>query len=160
MTAVIEYACNKASPAELVQHLLCCDSNFTPPLSARLEIIDYSKKISSKATRFEAWAGNWLVGLVAAYCNDHKTHVVYITSVSVLKERMGEGIAAYLMTKCVENARALGMRQISLEVASDNIPAVNLYKKIGFVTENTNGLFVIMRMYLKNGEGHEQPTRL
>lgn len=155
---MVKYAFNKASDSELARHLSCCDSNFMPPLSARREIIDYSRKISSKATRFEAWAGDSLVGLVAAYCNDHKTLAVYITNVSVLKERMGEGIAAYLMTKCVEHARALGMRQICLEVASNNIPAINLYKKIGFVAENENGPFVSMKKDLKNEEDHEQST--
>lgn len=105
--------------------------------------------------RFEAWSGGALIGLVAAYCNDHKTHIACITNVSVLKAWMGKGIAAHLMSRCVEHAKASGMQQITLEVAIDNAPAIRLYKKSGFVSDRTNGLFVSMISNLKSGNEHE-----
>jgi len=87
--------------------------------------------------------------LVAAYCNDQEKHIAYITSVSVLREWMGKGIAANLMKQCIEHAETSGMWQISLEVASDNTPAIKLYEKSGFVAGKVNAPFVTMDLYLK-----------
>lgn len=90
--------------------------------------------------------------MVAAYCNDHEKRIAYITSVSVLKAWAGKGIAAKLMQRCIEHAKAAGMRQISLEVASDNAPAIKLYEKSGFVARGANAPFVTMDLYFKSGE--------
>ena len=151
MSAAVKYFSNKATNAEITGHLLRCDADFVPPLSDRVEIEGYSQKIASKATRFEAWSDDTLVGLVAAYCNDQEKCIAYITSVSVLKEWTGKGIAARLMSQCVEHAKASGMRQISLEVAGDNIPAIKLYEKSGFVAGKANTPFVSMNLNLKSG---------
>ena len=156
MSVAVEYLSNKATAAEIVEHLSCCDTDFVPSLSGRVEIDDYANKIASKATRFEAWSGGMLVGLVAAYCNDHEKRIAYITSVSVLKAWTGKGIAAKLMKLCVEHAKASEMRQISLEVASDNTLAIKLYEQSGFVAGKANTSFVTMDLYLKSGEEYEQ----
>jgi ribosomal protein S18 acetylase RimI-like enzyme len=149
------YSMNKASESEIAEHLRECDADFVPPLSGRVEIKDYAKKIANKATRFEAWSGNTLVGLVAAYCNDQEKHIAYITSVSVLRAHTNKDIAARLMHQCIEHVRASGMRQISLEVASDNTPAIRLYQKLGFVSGKANAPFVSMNLYLTDGEKYE-----
>ena len=144
MIAVVEYLSNKASEVEIAEHLSRCEADFVPPLSGRLEINDYAKKIASKAMRFEAWSDGRLVGLVAAYCNDQEKRIAYITSVSVLREWMGKGIAAFLMKQCIEYAKTSGMRQIGLEVAEGNTLAIALYEKSGFLASKTNAPFVSM----------------
>ncbi len=48
--------------------------------------------------------------------------------------------------QCIEHAKASGMRQISLEVASDNMPAIKLYEKSGFVAGKANAPFVSMNL--------------
>ena len=151
---MIEYLLNTASAAEIAKHLLHCDADFIPPLSSRVDINNYAQKLASKATKFEAWSGGRLVGLVAAYCNDQENRLAYITSVSVLKEWMGQGIAANLLKQCITHAKDAGMQQISLEVASNNQPAMGLYEKNGFVAGQTNTPFVNMNLYLKNGAEH------
>lgn len=156
MSAVVEYLLNRATKAEIAEHLSRCDAAFVPPLSGRVEINDYAKKITSKAMRFEAWSGDTLVGLVAAYCNDQEKRIAYITSVSVLREWTGKGIAANLIKQCIEHAETSGMRQISLEVASDNMHAIKLYEKSGFVVDKVKAPFASMNLYLNSGEEHEQ----
>ncbi len=144
-----------ASAAKIAEHLRMCDTDFIPSLSERVEIRDYAQKITSKTTRFEAWSGGTLVGLVAAYCNDQEKRIAYITSVSVLKSRTGKGIAASLVGQCVAHMKASGMRQISLEVASDNKLAIKLYEKSGFVASKADTPSVTMNLYLESGEKHE-----
>ena len=152
MNASIEFLLNKASTELIAEHLLRCDVDFVPPLSGRVQIQDYAQKISANATRFEAWSGGVLIGLVAAYCNDRVKHTVYITSVSLLKAWTGKGVASHLMSWCAEYGKALGMRQIALEVASDNTEAIRLYQKNGFIADQKDGLFVTMNLNLENGE--------
>ncbi len=155
MNELVEYDLNKASEAEIAGHLRACDADFVPPLSGRTDINGYAHKIAGKAMRLEAWSGGMLIGLLAVYCNDQENRIAYITSISVISEWAGKGIAARLMKQCTEYAKALGMRQINLEVAGNNTPALRLYEKIGFVTGKANAPFVGMNLYLKNGEEHE-----
>lgn len=156
MTAVVEYLSNKACAVEMAEHLRLCDADFMPTLSDRVDINDYALKILSKAMRFEAWSSGELVGLVAAYCNDQEKRIAYITSVSVLKEWTGKGIAACLISRCIKHVKTLGLVQICLEVASDNTPAIRLYEKSGFVAGNANAPFVTMNLYLESGEEYER----
>lgn len=158
MSLTVEYASNKASEAEIIKHLSHCDLDFVPPLSSRVVINGYTQKIISKATRFEAWSGDTLVGLVAAYCNDHEKRTAYITSVSVLKAWAGKGIAMRLMALCIKYAHAMGMVQVRLEVAVDNTPAIKLYEKSGFVLDKADMPLITMYLYLESGEEHEQPA--
>lgn len=156
MNASIEFLLNTASAAQIAEHLLRCDADFVPPLSGRVEIGDYAQKIASKATRFEAWSGGTLVGLVAAYCNDQENRIAYITSVSVLRAWTSNGIAGRLVGQCVEHAKTSGMRQISLEVSVENTPTIKLYEKSGFVAGKADAPFVTMNLYLERGEEDEQ----
>jgi len=156
MSSVIEYLSNKTSGAEIAEHLRCCDDDFVPTLSARVAIPEYAQKIASKATRFEAWSNDKLVGLVAAYCNDYLTNTAYITSVSVLKAWTGNGIATNLIGRCVAYAKAAGMHYVGLEVATYNIPAIKLYEKNGFVAASLGMPFIPMKLNLNNGENMTQ----
>jgi len=149
MSVAIEYLLNKASEVEIAIHLSACDADFVPPLSGRIEISDYAKKIASNATRLEAWSGNALIGLVAVYCNDQENGIAFITNVSVLRPWTSKGIATNLMSQCIEYAKALGMQLISLELASNNISAINLYDKSGFVVSKANTPFIFMDLHLK-----------
>lgn len=96
MSKSIEYCLNKASESEIAGHLKQCDADFVPPLSSRVEIKDYAQKIANKATRFEAWSDGTMVGLVAAYYNDHENRLVYITSVSVLHHEWSKKVLPHV----------------------------------------------------------------
>jgi ribosomal-protein-alanine N-acetyltransferase len=52
----------------------------------------------------------------------------YVTNIAVLPEYRGQGIAKALITKQMENQLSF----MSLEVRESNIPAINLYTKMGF----------------------------
>ena len=152
MISDVKYLTNKASEADIAAHLSSCDTDFSPRLSERVEIADYAKKIVGTAMRFEAWSGKTLVGLVAAYCNDPEKGAAFVTNVSVFRAWRGQGIATRLVNQCVQHAKAVGMRQISLELASDNTAAVRLYEEIGFIVDKVKGTLVTMNLSLMGGE--------
>jgi GNAT superfamily N-acetyltransferase/2-polyprenyl-3-methyl-5-hydroxy-6-metoxy-1,4-benzoquinol methylase len=147
MSCKVDYQLNKATELEIYNHLSACDAEFIQALAARVDIQEYSKKIYKKAIRFEAWANDSLAGLVAAYCNDQTKRTAYITSVSVLNEWQGRGIAAQLISLCIEHARILGMHCISLEVERGNAPAMGLYEKFGFAVADAGESSIIMNLF-------------
>ncbi len=148
MSGQVKFGLNEASKEQVVEHLRVCDNDFVPPLSERIKIEKYAAKIEQKAIRFEAWFNSKLIGLVAAYFNDQEKQSAFITSVSVLRGWTGKGIASQLMKQCIRHAKATNMKQLSLEVAIDNYPAISLYEKIGFIASNTDTLFVTMNLNL------------
>jgi ribosomal protein S18 acetylase RimI-like enzyme len=131
----LEFARNTSTEAAVAAHLAECDAEFEPPLSGRVELHTYARKLVARAIRFEALADRRLVGLVAAYCDDLVSRQAFITSVSVSPDWTGRGIALRLMRESIAFATAVGMRTIALEVGTKNVRAIRLYSRLGFAVE-------------------------
>src|SRR5436190_21860381 len=93
----IIYKTGTASFSAVFTHLAKCNNDFVPPLSNKVDLELYSKKIAENSVTFEAWINDELVGLIAAYFNDLKQETGYITNVSTIKEYSGKGIASQLL---------------------------------------------------------------
>jgi ribosomal protein S18 acetylase RimI-like enzyme len=142
----IEFREGTATQEDIQAHLQGCDADFSPRLSLKVDIGDYSRKISARAQTFEAWFGDTLVGLVAAYMNDSRTHSGFITNVTVAKAFMGHGIASALLDRCLDRSRQEGMQVIGLEVSMESREAIRLYEKLGFSELERKGDIVLMRL--------------
>lgn len=57
-----------------------------------------------------------------------------ITNIAVRPSRRREGIALQLISRLVEDLKKGGTEAVFLEVRSENVPAIRLYKKAGFVS--------------------------
>lgn len=148
MNESVSYRLNSASELELADHLRYCDASFMPPLSGRVEIENYARKIAANAIRFEAWKDDALLGLLAVYCNEFKCRTAYITSVSVLPAWGGRGIASLLMSQCIEHVTGLAAGRIELDVHSESIGAIRLYEKHGFLGKSLHGKTITMCLNL------------
>lgn len=148
MSDAITYTLNRATSTHLEAHLRLCDAHFIPPLSGRVRIDEYAAKVAAHAMRLEAWHREQLVGLVAMYCNDLQGRAAFITSVSVVQEWARHGIAQELLGQCAGRAHCAGMERIVLEVATTNLAAVSLYRKIGYVTRVAEGDSIKMELKL------------
>ncbi len=104
-----------------------------PPLSEKVDIQAYAKKMKQFAVCFEAWDGTDLIALVAAYFNDTEKKTGFITNVSTLTKYSGKGIAKQLIQGCVDYATDLKFETILLEVNRHSLNAVGLYQKYGFI---------------------------
>jgi ribosomal protein S18 acetylase RimI-like enzyme len=127
----LDFKVNACTEEDIRSHLSGCDRRFSPPLSDRVDIGDYSRKLRLSAVTFEAWNGESLVGMVAAYI-DTRARSCFITNTSVLPEFSGRGVAARLLADCLARARAERIETVSLEVSQDSHPAIRLYTKFGF----------------------------
>jgi len=127
----LQYRRDTATADDVLAHLARCDADFTPPLSARLDLGDYAAKLAERAARCEAWDGGRLVGLVAAYVTPGAS-AAFISNVSVVSELRGQGAAAALVADCIDRAREAGAATLTLEVATADRVAGRFYEKLGF----------------------------
>ena len=134
-------------------HLLECDARFSPPLSSRVNMSEYAKKLAGLADRFEAWDSDRLVGLVAAYIRNSNQIEGFITSVSVCYVFADQGIGSLLMHRCLASASAYGLSKLSLEVAELDMRACAFYHKLGFQSIGTGKSgYIKMSLPLKTNE--------
>ena len=140
----IQFQAQKATENDIFCHLRECDSNFIPPLSSRVLLKDYARKIFKKAVTFEAWSDGVLVGLIAAYFDISDNISGYITNVSILNSYMKMGIAGKLIKHCMGYAKQHGFDEIRLEVNASNNLAIQLYRKFGFMTLGIKDDFMLM----------------
>jgi ribosomal protein S18 acetylase RimI-like enzyme len=143
---VIEFREGTATQADIQAHLEGCDVGFSPRLSLKVDIGEYSRKISARAKTFEAWFGDTLVGLVAAYMNDSRTRSGFISNVSVANAFTGRGIASALLDRCLDSLRQEGMEVIGLEVSMESREAIRLYETLGFSELERKGEIVVMSL--------------
>jgi ribosomal protein S18 acetylase RimI-like enzyme len=140
------YRTATATQGEIFRHL--CSACFTPRLGERVDLVQYSKKLTDNAVTFEAWNDDTLVGLVAAYFNDPTNQRGFITSVSTVEAHQGRGVAKALMQRCLIYGRSRGFREVYLEVHRENTAAICLYRSCGFVDAGLHGDNWIMKLAL------------
>ena len=133
-----------ATEDEIRKHLQSCDFLFNPPLHNRVQIPAYSQKIAERATTFEAWSGEALVGLVAAYYNDQTSRRGFITSVSVLSDFQRYGVGGALIQRALDYGVAAGFKTVALEASVTNTTVIAFYQKHGFYVLRTDGGIVTL----------------
>jgi len=144
---------NSCTEQDIYNYLIEVDSLLMPPLSSKenFDLRDYAKKIYDNAITFEAYGGNILVGLIAAYFHKEEENFVFITSVSVKKEFHTQGIAFRLLHQCILKAEIEDYKEINLIVHKDNCKAISLYKKFGFeVVETYDNSEIFMQKKFNN----------
>ncbi len=122
---------NTATKTDILTHFSSCDPDFIHDLSLKVNLEEYADKIGSKATLYEAWEGQSLIGLIAVYRNDEFD---FITNVSVSSLYKGQGIASRLLKEYLKTMHT----EVRLEVAKSNRAAHELYKKFGFQLYDEN----------------------
>lgn len=102
-----------------------------------------------------AYDGEYMTGCVGAYWkNKSKTkHVANVGLMYVKPEYQGQKLGERLLTELILNLKSLGQfRKIKLEVVTNNLPAFNLYEKLGFLQTGVNHeeLFIEGKYYDTN----------
>lgn len=144
----LKYAINRATSADIGDHLRLCDVTFVQPLSDRVNIAEYAEKIRRFGVTFECWCQSRLVALVAAYENEDLDEL-FITSVSTCPTFVRQGIARKLLSEGIKFAKNKGFNSVRLEVDAGSTAAIKLYESIQFRPEsglsNQNGQRVMIR---------------
>lgn len=146
--ATLAFRRNTATREHIRAHLQACDGRFLPSLGSRVDIDAYAGKLADRAAIFEAWNGDLLVGLVAAYMNDRATRRGHVTNTSVAADHEGRGVASRLMRMCLDTARESGMSVMTIEVSADNPRSMGLCSRFGFGEPVRDGRSVLLRLQL------------
>ena len=148
------FAHGRSQAADILRHLIACDRGFVPPLSERVAIPEYARRLADTAARFEAWSGGELVGLVAAYCNAPDRQDAFISNVSVLPDWRKQGVAGRLVRDCIAFIGTAGFAQILLEVDANAVGAVRLYENTGFKQMRAQDSSLRMCLKLRKDDDH------
>jgi ribosomal protein S18 acetylase RimI-like enzyme len=137
------------SVKDLYGFLSKCNSQFSPHLSSRVDLLKYAEKLVHNAVIMYAKENKKLIGLIAFYANNFKLDFAFISLFCVLEGNKGNGIATRLMNECILNVKNSGFRFIKLEVYSDNRNAISFYSKFGFNVEEQNkpSFIMLKRLY-------------
>lgn len=87
-----------------------------------------------------------LVAYIISEIRDEDVPIMHVVTVNVRKAYQRKGLGSLLMDKAIEYAKKNGIRFISLEVYTENKPAISLYLKKGFKVKKT------LLDYYKEGE--------
>ena len=119
-----------ASQALLRLHLSGMQAN-SPP--GHVFALDLSGLKAPNVTVWSVWDGEEICGIGALKQLDHA--VGEVKSMRTHPDHLRRGVAAALLERIIEAARALGLKTLSLETGSGPTfePALALYRRRGFV---------------------------
>lgn len=141
---------------QVLSFLQEADSDFTPPLSSKLNLEIYAEKMISNAVIVDDISNdNLLRGFAATYANDANNLTAYLTFIGVKSRFRGLGIAKNLLEKTEATLLKKGFIRLRLEVYKGN-EAIKLYEKIGFVVYKEDFESYFMEKVLVSGfEGED-----
>ena len=102
-------------------------ASFDVPWSRRLFVEELAQR-TSRVYRV-AWSGRRVVGFGGLMLVHDEAHV---NNIAVDPDHLGQGIGRALLSDLVHRALERGARHLTLEVRSDNHPALGLYARFGF----------------------------
>ena len=85
----------------------------------------------SKRYIIVAYDNTEVIGLLIGLLEENQK--LHIYSMGVLKSYRNIGVGSTLLAKCINDMLQRNINEVVLDVHSDNIPAYNLYKKLGFL---------------------------
>ena len=123
----------------LVDHLIACDLSFGISLSSRVNVGEYAKKMLANGINFGAfYHADELVGHLGGYLSETDS-TFFVSNVSVSPMYRRSGIASELMTQAKDELLLLKVEIIELQVHPEQLAAVKLYKKHGFISKGESG---------------------
>lgn len=88
-----------------------------------------------------AYDAEEMIGCVGAYWKDKKKtrHVANVGLMYLKPEYQGQSIGVKLLMELISKLKGMDQfKKMKLEVVTTNLPAFNLYKKVGFVENGVN----------------------
>lgn len=115
---------------------------------SNIEIDAYIEKIRSRAELITHYIEGECAGFVAFYCNDPLKKSAFVTLVLVSERFRGQGISKNMLKCVLDVCKFREFKECSLEVRSDNYPAVKVYSDLGFIKVEENEGLTVMKVDL------------
>ena len=114
----------------VIEFLKKIDSLFKIPLSQKIDLEEYSKKIVRNADVFLALDNESIVGIVVGYNNDKEFKISNMSILAVLNEYQGKGVARRLVNNFLDLAKNKKMEKVKLSTVDAR--ALKLYESLNF----------------------------
>lgn len=140
----------KLTQNEILKFLLDVDKHFKPePISKRVNLDEYAEKLSTFANHFYVKEDESIIGMSCCYMNDPSKEKIFVSITCVDYKYLGKGIGRRLTNEYEKEAIKEGFKAIEFEVHIDNLPSIEMHKKLGFsISRKNNEFYYIMRKEL------------
>lgn len=130
---------------DIMEFLKKIDSLFKIPLSQKINLDEYSKKLIRYADVFLAFDNESIVGIFAGYNNDEVFKISNISVLGILNEYQGKGIARKLINNFLKLAEEKKMKKV--KVSTIDMRALNLYKSLNFkIVREENEIYYLEKI--------------
>lgn len=123
----------KISHEQLLTFLQAVDGEFPVPLSARQELSSFAAKLLELATLCPVLEDGRIVALAAGYTDHMINNMAYLSIVSTLPCARRKGYAARVIREFMDVAARKGAGALHLYAVGENLPAIRMYERLGFV---------------------------
>lgn len=114
---------------QIVVFLKSLSDDFPVPLSSKVDIPNYVRKMFDSGTVLVARCGGEIVGAAGGYANNHSSHTAYLSVIATSAHFRKQGVAQMLLEAFERSAKADGMTFIHLETHKTNKRALSFYEK-------------------------------
>ena len=108
------------------------DKDFPVPISEKVDISDYSRKLCEKATIVTEIKENKIVAMAAGYTENTENQLAYVSILGTIKEYRGQGLANKLLSEFINISKQKELKGVHLYTAQTNECALSVYSKHGF----------------------------
>ena len=113
----------------------CAGDLHDQSLNNETDLKRLSEKFFANGTVFTAYESEKIVGFIAYYRNNFEARCAYLSMIACKKKFWGKGIAAALYDKMYLDCKKNYFVKIRLQVAKDNMRAINFYRRRNFKFE-------------------------
>jgi len=115
------------------------------PVLCEMDEACFSKNQTELVPRFQHILNDRNYQILLAFDNKHpvgKAHLRWeknsatLSDIAIVPARQGKGLGTALITHCINYALSEGKPNLSLDVETHNQKALNLYTRLGFLTQN------------------------
>jgi len=135
----------------LTNFLYIIDSSFPVPLSQKVSIPEYAKKVMKLGIVLQAKSEKKIIGIITGYVNDEINYRGYISIIGVLSGYRGTEIGKKLLQAMLNVCSFKGMKTLNLYTHRENYIAKKFYEKNGFIVDvKTKGNYEYNIAMVKN----------
>jgi len=128
---------NEADIRVLIIFLNEINASFPVPLSEKIQIDEYAKKVLRLGLVMKMEQNREILGVITGYVNDKVNGVGYISVLGVSEHQRGKKIGSRLLQAFIDQARIEDMKKLSLFTHKDNHNALKMYLSRGFFPDDS-----------------------
>ena len=117
---------------KLNDFILEINFDFPVPITDKISVDDFLKKIKDVGNVYCAYYQNKIVGCAFFYANDKVANIAFLTLIAVSKKYRNYGIGGTLLDYMVNYCEKLGFEFLQLYTHELNLGARRFYSKRGF----------------------------